>query len=669
VARYVPPARPSARLRWPAVFFTPPTFTIHPLQVITFSGYGFPVGGAVTVFYGPFKLTSSDCSVRSPVYIVCSSVQGYGYGYTATVYIGVSEVPSTKPLVLSYAPPIVGSVAVIAPGTFTTAGSAPSAILITGGNFGSQAADLQVIFGQLVGAGSFPAVVTSWTHTQIRVQAGPGCGQGIPVTVTVGGQTSAANPAAVISYPVPVIGSLALSALSQSPSLTTLNTRGGDAFMVNGTNFGGPNAITPLQVQYACGGLGQYVYTTTCTRDATNPHTYAACPTMAGVGAGCTLSATVCSATSALYDGTPVAYAPPIVTSVTGPGALRASTEGNQGACAQSCKVSSSVCWCHAPVSSWCARRSVTFHCAAIYIGGDMFGPVSVAGVATGIESVVYGPPASMQYAGMDCIVIADQPASIRWCVGLAGVEGVRMLGSTAAVTLFCAPLPFLQSVVTRHWPRACLPDQHRWTVEQCVLRQRLVRAAGHCLVCGGRIQHRRADHRHWQRQRRRRCRQQLREWSATRVGLTESATRESPVCFLLFRELLSLQGFNPALITAYYTDLMTDPRASDGVVPGTPYPGAQNYTPAYCSLIVAHRQLQCQLVAGAGTGLIWTIIVDGQPSAQPTTSYAPPSITSVVPQGSSTVSTDGGSVVTLYGQNVSAACVLTVHGTVACVA
>lgn len=116
------------------------------------------------------------------------------------------------------------------------------------------------------------------------------------------------------------------------------------------------------------------------------------------------------------------------------------------------------------------------------------------------------------------------------------------------------------------------------------------------------------------------------------------------------------LQGYNPALITAYYTDEMTDPRASDGVVPGSPYPGAQNYTPAYCSLIVAHRQLQCQLVAGAGAGLIWTIIVDGQPSAQPTTSYAPPSITSVVPQGSSTVSTDGGSVVTLYGQNVSAA-------------
>lgn len=301
-------------------------------EVISFSGYGFPVGGAVTVFYGPFKLTSSDCSVRSPVYIVCSSVQGYGYGYTATVFIGVSEVPSTKPLVLSYAPPTVGSVAVIAPGTFTTAGSAPSAILITGGNFGSQAADLQVIFGQLVGAGSFPAIVTSWTHTQIRVQAGPGCGQSIPVTVTVGGQTSAANPAAVISYPAPIIGSLALSALSQSLSLTTLNTRGGDTFMVNGTNFGGPNAITPMQVQYACGGMGQYVYTTTCTRDATNPHTYAACPTVAGVGAGCTLSATVCSATSVVYDGMPVAYAPPIVTSVTGPGALRASTEGNQGA-------------------------------------------------------------------------------------------------------------------------------------------------------------------------------------------------------------------------------------------------------------------------------------------------------------------------------------------------
>jgi hypothetical protein len=94
---------------------------------------------------------------------------------------------------------------------------------------------------------------------------------------------------------------------------------------------------------------------------------------------------------------------------------------------------------------------------------------------------------------------------------------------------------------------------------------------------------------------------------------------------------------------------------------PGTPIAvtysngvDGQVYTPT-CSLAsVNHTLLQCVAVAGVGVGHVWSLTVDGQPSAPSTqtTSYAPPTLTQLGGAGANNANTNGGQIVLLRGSN-----------------
>ena len=70
------------------------------------------------------------------------------------------------------------------------------------------------------------------------------------------------------------------------------------------------------------------------------------------------------------------------------------------------------------------------------------------------------------------------------------------------------------------------------------------------------------------------------------------------------------------------------------------------------CTILEAHRRIECQTTEGAGAALKWLVIIDGQESGAPTTNYKEPSITSISGAGATDASTNGGQEVFIHGAN-----------------
>lgn len=123
--------------------------------------------------------------------------------------------------------------------------------------------------------------------------------------------------------------------------------------------------------------------------------------------------------------------------------------------------------------------------------------------------------------------------------------------------------------------------------------------------------------------------------------------------------EMVSVHGLNlgadMSLVDVHYT---LELKAPEGVLPienGTQVTQV-TYLPAACTLATPHYALQCVLTAGTGGNLLWRVVVDGQVSRAPTTSYAPPVITGLslltaythIP--STGANTNGGDIVLVSG-------------------
>lgn len=103
---------------------------------------------------------------------------------------------------------------------------------------------------------------TMWvTHSQIVATLGEGCGAGLPVQVTVGGQAStcadtATNGAAcTISFPVPALNSVVPASVGFN--VTSLSTLGGQRVYVWGSNLAPARSFAavgggPISVKVRC---------------------------------------------------------------------------------------------------------------------------------------------------------------------------------------------------------------------------------------------------------------------------------------------------------------------------------------------------------------------------------------------------------------------------------
>jgi hypothetical protein len=81
----------------------------------------------------------------------------------------------------------------------------------------------------------------------------------------------------------------------------------------------------------------------------------------------------------------------------------------------------------------------------------------------------------------------------------------------------------------------------------------------------------------------------------------------------------------------------------------------AVSYVGANCTIEVPHVQLRCRTAVGAGRALAWSVVVDAQPSASPTTAYNAPVVNSIslFPSGLPVLAANvnGGDIVLLNGQ------------------
>ncbi|RYY34999.1 hypothetical protein EON62_02845, partial [archaeon] len=78
--------------------------------------------------------------------------------------------------------------------------------------------------------------------------------------------------------------------------------------------------------------------------------------------------------------------------------------------------------------------------------------------------------------------------------------------------------------------------------------------------------------------------------------------------------------------------------------------PTGSEFNASGCVLSVPHTQVHCGTVVGAGAGLTWSLVIDGQHSVSPSTSYGRPEVHSFSGRGAVNASTDGGDEVVLHG-------------------
>lgn len=356
-------------------------------EIIRFTGQDFGVGSNMVVSYTSTDLSqryfASGCTVRSDNLAECRSVPGYGSNLRIAVIMDGALVNSSTPLFVSYAAPVIDSVAITNAAGLTTAGSAEGAITISGSNFGPAGTPVTIAFGQLyewnmrVLNNNFTQGVT---HTTIKATLGEGCGAGLPVHVIVGGQTSTCSDlsgvACTVSYPAPTLA--VATASTATFNITSLSTLGGQRVFLSGSNLGplrnAPlrgGALLPIPVAYT-DDTRVFQYTTSCLKLTASPHTVLDCTTVPGVGRGLRFSANVCGQVSTPGPLSSASYAPPVLRDVIGPGTSRASTEGGQ----------------------------------LVTVRLDEAGPTNnIGSVPQSVTAVRYGTPGVFQYTAQSCYV------------------------------------------------------------------------------------------------------------------------------------------------------------------------------------------------------------------------------------------------------------------------
>ena len=80
------------------------------------------------------------------------------------------------------------------------------------------------------------------------------------------------------------------------------------------------------------------------------------------------------------------------------------------------------------------------------------------------------------------------------------------------------------------------------------------------------------------------------------------------------------------------------------------------------CSITTDHEVITCRTAIGAGANLEWSVVISGQQSSNPVTSYAVPTVTGVAGTNVDSASTDGGDAIVLTGYVVVARSARTWH-------
>ena len=100
---------------------------------------------------------------------------------------------------------------------------------------------------------------------------------------------------------------------------------------------------------------------------------------------------------------------------------------------------------------------------------------------------------------------------------------------------------------------------------------------------------------------------------------------------------------WNP--ISAFYQTKETDKTENGNFI-------TEKYNATNCRVVKAHTMIKCEFTEGAGKGHEWVVVVGGQLSATPTSSYHQPEISHITGDGAEQGRTNGLQQVILHGNN-----------------
>ncbi|QDZ19799.1 hypothetical protein A3770_03p23170 [Chloropicon primus] len=169
------------------------------------------------------------------------------FSFTVSVNGTTAGALATNAAQMRYEPPTITSV--------TQSSTAGATVTITGTNFGplgaTEITSLKLTTDATTGTQvDFTEATVSVANTQITAKAPAGSGQGLAVTLVIGGQTATGGDTA-FSYVAPAVTSVA--AISTGPTWTTTgygaySTTAGAWVTITGTNFGPSQALTSLTI-------------------------------------------------------------------------------------------------------------------------------------------------------------------------------------------------------------------------------------------------------------------------------------------------------------------------------------------------------------------------------------------------------------------------------------
>lgn len=576
--------------------------------VITGTNFGPIAGHTVTATYGSdgSGFSAVGCQVtEAHTEITCESNDGVGAGLLWRVVVGSQLSPASTDHT-SYQPPEINSI--VGGSALVTSGN--ELVTINGDQFGPVSTPVAAVYGP--GGAGYVATDCEVTVAHVRVQcrtaAGIGAGHGW--VVTVGDQDSAVSTgSALTSYAAPSISGLS------GTSIGSLPTTGGIDVTIEGLNFGGSSEDIPV-VTYGPGGTEYTAESCTILIE----HTRIRCETVAGVGAGHTWQITVGQQSGTSSDTT--AYAPPSISSL----------------------VPSSV------------DALATSDVVEIQVNGENFGPsLDDSAVVFKREnpdlSFTMSCVMSIAHTRLTCDTVpaVGQDLRIEVTTGSQASElssGTISYSSPSISSVSIVDNPTLPTEggvtvnivganfgpdVTQNDVRAFYGDEDIYEATDCVFT--VQHTALQCTSAVGVG----VDH----------------TWRVLVGG--QYSTASTDVTSYTRPTISSISG---ALVMdtsggADVTLTGEDFGVSVGNVRVFYGPsGDLRYEAANCAVITPHTQVQCESVEGVGADLHWAISVGGQQSLESddTNRYDSPAISRF--EGSTLMTTAGGSTMTLTGTN-----------------
>ena len=593
------------------------------LVVLTGTDFG-PVGGSVVpvrATYGAsgYLQNATGCLVTvSDTEIQCMSAPGVGFNQQWVVVVGQqSSVWSGPNLTTSYIPPAISFVGGIGGDATSLPTNGSLSVFVFGSNFGPALYGSTVFSYGPVDAPSkytLTGCVMTLAHTTVTCRIAGGVGKDLFAQASVGGQI-AVSDAGVFSYALPTISSVI--------TLGVLNTRGGGAVYLHGTNFG-PMNHDPVYGIYGPSGL----YNVTC--QVTAADVAMTCLAAPGVGSNFTWQVVVGWQYPLVPSVNMTSYAAPVLKTLT---AQVLSTAGNDSVVLTGDYFGPIADWNVIEVEYTSARSSVPglvyYASCRLIVPHTVISCSSAPGVGTnhkwrttiGNQTSGYSNTTTSYRAPYITYMNATEMQTVGGeVITISGTDFGPMDNNPVNATYRGGGKTFIAvncAVSVPHYEIQCLSAEGsgldmRWTVN-----------VG--------LQFSTSDP------------TVLTSYANPFINTVRALGPLSPDMSPLGGSIVQLNGTN------------FGPNATYSVVSvsyTTVVPALVTYVPANCSFAVPHVSLLCVVVPGAGHSFHWTIVVANasSPASAEAIAYATPTIHVIA--GPPLLATVGNESVEIFGVN-----------------